>query len=280
MNEDLKKFLNGIGVSNEILAEVTKEEKADDFEVDTFVSNYQEVQTKLFENKYKDRIVDQDSLDKKFDILRGTLASKVAKDFGLEITRKEIEKMKFEDVVAKATARMKKQIEEAQGNNDEELVSQMKKLQEEAAAQKEEIETITSRYESELQNTKKEFDTQLNTINVNNLFQKEFDKYDYGLDAVHIPMVKRQVQNEILSLYDVQGDGTIAGKDGTHATDFDGKGIFENVSQPIEALLNKYKAIAKVQKVDDKTVKTAKGAFVVDNMSPAARAIYQAAQKK
>jgi hypothetical protein len=279
MNEHLKAFLNGINVSDKMIAEITKEDKPEDFTIDSFVENFQEVQTKLFENKYKGRIVDQDEQDKKFDILRGTLASKVAKDFGLELTRKEIEKMKFEDVVAKANEKMMKALADAQGNNDAELVAQMKKLQEETAASKEELETLNSRYESELQNTRKEFDTQLNTIKVNNLFQKEFEKYNYGLDAVHIPLIKKQVQEEILSLYDVKGDGTIAGKDGTHAQDFEGKGIFENVSQPIESLLKKYKAIAKVQLKDEKVVTTGKGQFVVENMSPAAKAIYEAARK-
>jgi len=281
MNENLKKLLTGVGITEDIISEVVKDDNPEDFSVEPYVQTFKDTQTKLFENQYRDRLIDKNELDQKFNILRETHASKISKEFNLGYSRNELKNMELEEVLAKATEKMNETVLNASSKSDKELLAQVKSLQEANALSKEEIEGVKERYELEIGKVKNEYDSKLNSIQVSHIFQKEFEKYKWGLEPALIPVIKKQIQEEILENYSVSADGSMSGKSGEHATDFDGTGLFENVSQPIEILLKKYKAIAKVQVPDeDKNFRTPTGGFNTKNMSPAAQAILAAAKRK
>lgn len=281
MNELLKKFLNGIGVSDDTIETLFLEEQPAEFELEPLIENYQDVQTKLFENKNKERLFDQKELDKKFKIVKDGHAMKLNKLFNLGYTRKEVEEMEYEEIVKKSEEKMTTAIADAQGTNDEQLVEQVKNLQVELSESKDEITSVTERFEGELTKAKGDYDHQLNEIQLGQVFKSEFDKYKYGLDAALVPVIQAQVEREVRKTYVVKADGTLEGKDGTHPTSYEGKGIYDNVSQPVKYLLDKYNAIAKVQTVDDKTtIKTPTGQYVEENLSPAAKALLERQRQK
>jgi hypothetical protein len=271
MQKELIEFLKGIGVSQSAIDALNKEEKESDFDVKKYIESHQTTQEKLFENKHKDRIVDQSELDKKFDILRGTMAQKLNKKFNLGYARKELETMDFEDVLEKAVETMDKTIEETRGQGDQELIKKNKILQETNAAIKEELDGIRERSEKEIAAAKTEFDKKLTAIEVDKIFEDEYSKYGIGIEKALIPVVKKQVKDETLAFFDVASDGTLAGKDGTHAQSFDGKGIYKHVSEPIRDLFAKYNVPQKSQIVEEiKGIKTPINVSV-DKLSPAAR---------
>lgn len=265
----LNKFLEEIGVTPETIVALENEENPEDFDIKPLVDGHLSTRTKLFENKYKDQLLSEEELDKKFAILKETHRAKINKQFELNYTRKELKEMDLDTILLKAQERVDELTTAAQGQNDEELVVQVKKLQTEIADKTTEMDTVKDRFESDLTKAQGAFDNEIKTIKVDNLFAKEFDEFTFGLDAELIPMVKRQVQQEILAKYVVNADGTLEGLDGTHAQDFEGQGIYESVKEPITHLLKKYKAIAKV-KVDDPLLRTPKGGFDTKDMSPAA----------
>lgn len=271
----LNKFLEGIGVKPETIVALENEENPDDFDIKPFVDGHLSTRTKLFENKYKDQLLTEEELDKKFAILKETHRAKINKQFELNYTRKELKEMDLDAVLLKAQEKVDEITTAAQGQNDEELVAQVKKYQTEIAEKTTEMDTVKDRFEADLIKAKGAFDTEIKTIKVDNLFAKEFDEFTFGLDAELVPMVKRQIQQEILGKYVVNADGTLEGADGTHAQEFDGQGIYETVTEPITHLLKKYKAIAKV-KVDDPALRTPTGGLVTKDMSPEALAMLKA----
>lgn len=273
----LTEFLNDFGIEKKDIETLLAETPPEDFDVKELVKKYDGIKEKLFENKYKNRLIDEDELDKKFDILRGTHAAKINKQFDLGFTRKELESMKFEDVLEKASEKVSATIEESQGKNDPELIGQIKKLQKELADEREEKDALTERFENDRSAIEKEFTSKLNKIQVENLFQKEFDKYTLGVDPVIIPLIKKEVKEKTLERYDVDSDGNLSGKDGTHAQDFNGKGIYSHLSEPVKDLLIEHNALAKVQITDDpKAVLTPSGQYIKEKLSPHAQELQKA----
>lgn len=280
--ELLKKFLHGINVSDEIIELFTNEEAEipDDYDYEETVKNHTEVQTKLFENAYKDKFKNDEEIDKKFGILKETFAAKVNKLFKLGFTRKELSEMDYEDVLKKAGDNVQEAVSNAQTSNDTELIEQVKTLQLQNAESKDELQAAQERYESEISKLEKGYEVKLNEIQVDQVFDREYEKYKFGLDEPLIPMVKAQIKKEIRERFIVNGQtGEISGIDGTHAQAFDDKGIYSHVSEPVKYLLERYNAVAKQQMVDSPEIKTPQGAFVKDNLSPDAKRMLEAAQK-
>jgi hypothetical protein len=277
MNDFWIKFLQGIGVSKETIDAMNKEEKPKDFDVNTHIDGYQSVQEKLFENKHKDRIIDKEALDKKFEVYRGTLAAKLNKQFDLGFTRKEIESMSFEEVLEKASVHVETKVSEASNNTDSELVKKNKLLQESVASAKNELDEYKSKFESEVSRIESEKQSELDEVKVDALFEKEWEKYTYAPEFAHLmPTIKKDIKQETKAKYKIATDGKLAGIDGTHAQDFDGKGIYDNLSQPVEYLLKKAKVVAKTQVIDENTPISVLAA-TPEKLSPAALNIFKAA---
>ncbi len=280
MQKELIEFLKGIGVQQSTIDALNKEEKESGFDVKTYIESHQSTQEKLFENKHKDRIVDKTELDKKFQIQRGTLAQKLNKRFNLGFTRQELESMDYEDVLEKAAENMDKAIEESRTNSDQELIKKNKLLQESNAAIKDELDEFKQKSIQEIEAARLDFERKLTAIEVEKVFEDEYSRYKIGIDEPLIPIIKKQVKEEILAAYEVKRDGTLSGKDGTHAQDFEGKGIYAHVSEPIKYLFNKYNVPQKSQVVEDiKGIKTPITANP-DKLSPAAAGLLSRIKKQ
>ncbi len=277
MNKELIAFLKGIGVSQETIDAVSKEEKPEDFDVNKYVDMYQSTQEKLFENKHKDRIIDQADLDKKFDVLRGTLAAKLNKQFDLGFTRKEVESMKFEDVLEKAHEHLQSKIDEAANQTDSELVKKNKLLQESLAAAKGELDDYKDNFDLEVGKIKEEYESKLNNVLVDKMLDEEHEQYEWPIAPELIPVIKEKINNTIKSNFKVFPDKKIEGIDGTHAQAFDGKGIYKDVSEALRDLRVKYNSIAKNKIVNDKDTPISTLVANPEKLSQAAQNILNAA---
>jgi len=177
---------------------------------------------------------------------------KFNKEIGLGLTRDEIEKMTPDEFAVKAGEHVESKVSEASNQTDSELVKKNKILQETVALAKNELDEYKGKFESEVSRIESEKQAELDEVKVDGLFEKEWEKYTYAPEFSHLmPTIKKDIKQETKARYKISTDGKLAGIDGTHAQDFDGKGIYDNLSQPVEFLLKKAKVIAKSKIVED-----------------------------
>ena len=244
INENVKSFLKEAGILTAFENVVANSEN-EEFDALAEAKKYKDTQEKLFENKNKDRLISKEDQDKKFAIVRGTLSQTANKFFELGLPRKEAEAMTLEDILEKAREKHNTEKESLKNESNEELINKIKTLQTNNANLAAEKESLIEAHQAELLEKEQDYNSKLTTRDVRDLYQKEYAKYDWGIEnKALIPVIKEAIEKKISEKYNVASDGTLTGKDSTHAESFDGNGIYENLSQPIAHLLKEeYQAV-------------------------------------
>ena len=244
INEKVKSFLSEAGILTAFQNVVSNAEN-EEFDEKAEAQTFKSTQEKLFENKHKERIVSKEDLDKQFNTVRGTLSQTANKYFELGLPRKEAENMKLEEILAKAKTKFDQEKEGLKNETNEEMIEKIKNLQKVNATLSEEKESLIEAKEQEIAEKEKEYNMQIRQRDVRDIYTKEYGKYDWGIEnKALIPVIKNAVEKQISDKFIVNSDGTLSGKDATHAESFDGNGIYTNVEEPIAYLLKEqYKVV-------------------------------------
>jgi len=275
LNPNLKAYLNLRGVTDADIKKIVNEEEVDGFKVEDVVNTHNDIQQKLFQNKFKDQLFTKDQMDAKFNTVRGTTSATLNKTFEIGLSRKDAEGTTLEDMMTKIAEKNAGKVEAAQGSNDQELKDKVKTLQTANADLVIAATDATELHTTELATAKADFDLKINTRDVDQLFSDEFSKYNFGSDnKALIPVIKKAVKDEIKAKFVIADKGELTGIDDTHAESFEGNGIYQTLSEPVEYLLKtKYNAVAKSAKLvdgDGKEILVVKGQLTAGKLANAA----------
>ena len=194
-----------------------------------------DVDVKAIASHFKSNLAD-DSLEAKLEeqkehiiaLSNKKLAHRLNRAFDMGMSKSEAEGMDLDDMVGKVKGLLK----DIEG--DAEAVTKLNKQVQQLT---EEANEWKSRYEEDTTKIKSEYEQKIHNATVENLFEKEFAKVDWGINQKWVPTFKNDIKRQIRENYQIQPDGSILASDGGKAYAPDGKKRFESLSDPIQHFL-------------------------------------------
>lgn len=248
LNERAIKLCKEIGLNPDHLTAALSDEETID--VDQFVQEFKTANRSVVSSELKN------DFDKKLKTNYGTTLIKVMNDsnkaFNLGYTNEQIKEIAYDDFVKESSEKINAMVKAAESTSDEELKAKYNALVEQ-------VDTVTSDYETKLSAILSEKDIEISQerqkvsqyINRNE-YNKVFSKIPLGVIPEHIPMWEDRIMTEVNELYNVNEGGIITDKEGNAAINFAKNGQYSKLEEPVKFLVAKYK-IGKVSGGDTRS---------------------------
>lgn len=217
MNQYTKDFLSQFKVDPETIELLEKGEFEEDFDIATLAQPVIEQQSKFFQNQFSSEEALRPLLDQKIGIYKGSLAQKVNKSFGLELTRKQVEELGPEKVLEMANEKIATEKEKITKGNNEELLKELNEKKEAYMLLHNSVQEKEENFELTVKQIEEKHRKELRQLSYKNVFSEIFAEHECGREKVVGEMFREKAMNLVLSEYEVDENGNVTGKNGTHA---------------------------------------------------------------
>lgn len=284
MTDNLKTFLKAIGISDELVTQLTAETPPEDFDLNDSTNSYLALREDLFKTKFGKTMLSQKDVDDKFNIYRNTLKQKINKSLGMGHSRADLDVMELEDFFKKTAEFVDGKITAASKATDDELKAKLTETESKLVTLNEAIQQLEDDKTAEIDKIKGEYDAKLKARDFDVTFGNAFSKIELGVSAEQALVFKDFFKREILTKmgddYSVDLEGNIKGDNPRGMTNFEQNGFYTKLEQPIEYLVEKHKIGKKSNGAEGGggSAFTSGGTIVTDNLSDNARKMLERAK--